>query len=74
MNKPQGCTPPKPTFPAPAMHNPAAEADCALVADVWRRYGENRAVVSFFMVQWLSDAVQWESAAMASRIQALFHT
>lgn len=62
-----------PKYPAAPLKNPAAEADCKLIADVWRKHGAERAVVSFFLVQWLCEPVQWEALAIADRVRTLYH-
>lgn len=73
MNK-RNDGPKVPKFPAlRPLKNPAAEADAALIARVWREHGSERAVVAFFMVQWLCEPVQWESLALADRVRTLYH-
>lgn len=51
--------------------NPATEADCQMVAAVWRQHGIARATVALFMVQWLIEPVRWEAIAMGDRIRHL---
>ncbi len=65
--------PKAPNFPVGPLKNPAAEADCALIAKVWREHGAERAAVAFFMVQWLRELAQWESLAIADRVRTLYH-